>query len=75
MCIRDSPTSVLHPRAELLALAGPGRVLVVDEAFMDLVPGEPATLVDPWVADPTGVLVLRSLTKTWGCLLYTPRCV
>ena len=61
-----NPTSVLHPRAELLALAGPGRVLVVDEAFMDLVPGEPETLVDPWVADPTGVLVLRSMTKTWG---------
>ena len=38
----------------------PGR-LVVDEAFMDAVPGEPESLAH----DPD-VLVLRSLTKTWG---------
>ena len=58
-----NPTSVLHPRATLEALVRPGRVLVVDEAFMDAVPGEPASLVG---ADLPGVLVLRSLTKTWG---------
>nr|WP_231918237.1 Rv2231c family pyridoxal phosphate-dependent protein CobC [Microlunatus sagamiharensis] len=58
-----NPTSVLHPRATLEALVRPGRVLVVDEAFMDAVPGEPASLA---AADLPGVLVLRSLTKTWG---------
>jgi cobyrinic acid a,c-diamide synthase len=58
-----NPTSVLHPVATLRALVRPGRVLVVDEAFMDAVPGEVGSLV---AADLPGVLVLRSLTKTWG---------
>jgi cobyrinic acid a,c-diamide synthase len=58
-----NPTSVLHPAATLRALVRPGRVLVIDEAFMDAVPGEPGSLVS---ADLPGVLVLRSLTKTWG---------
>ncbi|MEV6243074.1 Rv2231c family pyridoxal phosphate-dependent protein CobC [Lentzea sp. NPDC051838] len=53
-----NPTSVLHSRDALKAL--PGK-LVVDEAFMDAVPGEPESLAH----DPD-VLVLRSLTKTWG---------
>ena len=59
-----NPTSVLHPAATLTALARPGRVLVVDEAFADTVPGEPESLVAR--ADLPGVLVVRSLTKTWG---------
>ena len=58
-----NPTSVLHPAATLRSLARPGRVLVVDEAFMDAVPGERESLL---AADLPGVLVLRSLTKTWG---------
>ncbi|SEQ10213.1 histidinol-phosphate aminotransferase [Lentzea xinjiangensis] len=53
-----NPTSVLHAASALKSL--PGR-LVVDEAFMDAVPGEPESLA----GDPD-VLVLRSLTKTWG---------
>ena len=59
-----NPTSVLHPAADLVALARPGRVLVVDEAFADTVPGEPESLADR--RDVPGLLVVRSLTKTWG---------
>ncbi len=59
-----NPTSVLHPADVVAALARPGRVLVVDEAFADTVPGEPASLAAR--RDLPGVLVVRSLTKTWG---------
>jgi len=55
-----SPTGTLDPAAAVLALRRPGRVVVVDEAFMDLVPGEPGTLVRERLDD---VIVVRSLTK------------
>jgi histidinol-phosphate aminotransferase len=58
-----NPTSVLHAREEILALRRPGRIVVVDEAFADSVPGEPESLADSSLPD---VLVLRSLTKTWS---------
>ncbi|WTI79765.1 Rv2231c family pyridoxal phosphate-dependent protein CobC [Streptomyces sp. NBC_00726] len=59
-----NPTSVLHPAAVLERLARPGRTLVVDEAFMDAVPGEREALCGR--TDIPGLVVLRSLTKTWG---------
>ncbi|WP_420753963.1 cobyrinate a,c-diamide synthase [Rhodococcus sp. O3] len=58
-----NPTSVLHPAGSLRSLVRPGRVVVVDEAFMDAVPGEPETLADAFVP---GLIVVRSLTKTWA---------
>ena len=59
-----NPTSVSHPAGTVAGLARPGRVLVVDEAFADTMPGERESLAPR--RDLPGVLVLRSLTKTWG---------
>jgi cobyrinic acid a,c-diamide synthase len=58
-----NPTSVLHPAALINSLRRARRVVVVDEAFMDAVPGETETLIRD---DLTRVVILRSLTKTWG---------
>jgi cobyrinic acid a,c-diamide synthase len=58
-----NPTSVLHPRALINSLRRTERLLAVDEAFMDAVPGETETMISD---DLSGVVVLRSLTKTWG---------
>jgi histidinol-phosphate aminotransferase len=59
-----NPTSVGHPVEEILRLARPGRILVVDEAFADCIPGEPISVAGR--ADVPGLVVIRSLTKTWG---------
>jgi histidinol-phosphate/aromatic aminotransferase/cobyric acid decarboxylase-like protein/adenosyl cobinamide kinase/adenosyl cobinamide phosphate guanylyltransferase len=56
-----SPSGTLDALEAILELRRPGRVVVVDEAFMDLVPGEPASLVREALAD---VIVVRSMTKS-----------
>ncbi|GAA2114350.1 Rv2231c family pyridoxal phosphate-dependent protein CobC [Actinomadura alba] len=58
-----NPTSVLHPAAGVLGLVRPGRLVVVDEAFMDCVPGESESLASH---GGPGLAIVRSLTKTWG---------
>ncbi|CCH69626.1 hypothetical protein BN10_270016 [Phycicoccus elongatus Lp2] len=58
-----NPTGVLHPAGSIRQLLRPGRVVVVDEAFMDSVPGEPESLVSDRAA---GLVVVRSLTKLWS---------
>ncbi len=58
-----NPTSVLHPAGDVRRLSRPGRVLVVDEAFADAVPGEPESISAERIP---GLLVVRSLTKMWG---------
>jgi len=56
-----SPSGTLDPLESVLELRRPGRVVVVDEAFMDLVPGESASLVREALPD---VIVVRSMTKS-----------
>jgi cobyrinic acid a,c-diamide synthase len=58
-----NPTGVLHPAALVKSLRRRGRVVLVDEAFMDAVPGESESLVRQRL---DGVLVVRSLTKHWS---------
>ena len=58
-----NPTGALHRAATIASLARPGRVLAVDEAFMDAVPGEAESLATQAIP---GLVVLRSLTKTWS---------
>lgn len=58
-----NPTGALHPAAAIRALLRPGRLVVVDEAFMDCVAGETESLA----ADlQPGLVVIRSLTKHWS---------
>ena len=58
-----NPTSVLHSAALINSMRREERIVVVDEAFMDCVADQTETVISE---DMTGLLVLRSLTKTWG---------
>jgi histidinol-phosphate/aromatic aminotransferase/cobyric acid decarboxylase-like protein/adenosyl cobinamide kinase/adenosyl cobinamide phosphate guanylyltransferase len=60
----NNPTGTLDPAGLLEALVRPGRLVVVDEAFMELVPGEPESLAAR--RELPGLVVVRSLTKAWG---------
>lgn len=59
-----NPTGVLHPRPAIAELCRDGRVTVVDEAFMDFVPGETESLAA--ARELPGLVVVRSLTKLLG---------
>jgi histidinol-phosphate/aromatic aminotransferase/cobyric acid decarboxylase-like protein len=58
----NNPTGALDPTASILELLRPGRVVVVDESFMDFV-AEPAPTLAGEPRD--GLVVVRSLTKLW----------
>ncbi|CAM3226876.1 cobyrinate a,c-diamide synthase [Nocardioides dubius] len=58
-----NPTGVLHAAETIAALRRPKRVVVVDEAFMDTIPGESESLAGD---RRRGLLVIRSLTKHWS---------
>nr|WP_246159612.1 Rv2231c family pyridoxal phosphate-dependent protein CobC [Nocardioides antri] len=58
-----NPTGALHPADAIRALLRPGRVVVVDEAFMDCVPGQTESLASERL---DGLVVVRSLTKHWS---------
>lgn len=60
-----NPTSRLHRADRLIELRAPQRLLVVDEAFIDVVPNEAETLLRV-ATERCGLLVLRSLTKTFS---------
>ncbi|HEY5247314.1 MAG TPA: aminotransferase class I/II-fold pyridoxal phosphate-dependent enzyme, partial [Dermatophilaceae bacterium] len=60
-----NPTSRLHPREAILDLVRPGRLVVVDEAFMDVVDHGSDSVLDD-AARSDGLVVIRSLTKTFG---------
>jgi histidinol-phosphate/aromatic aminotransferase/cobyric acid decarboxylase-like protein len=60
----NNPTGSLEPIASILALARRGRLVVVDEAFMDFVASEKHSLAR--VDDAPGLVVLRSLGKLWS---------
>lgn len=60
-----NPTSRLHPRESILGLVRPGRLVVVDEAFMDVVGSGCDSVLDDAVVTE-GLVVIRSLTKTFG---------
>lgn len=60
----NNPSGTLDPADAIAALCRPGRTVVVDEAFMDFVPGERESLAAR--DDLPGLVVVRSLTKAYG---------
>ena len=60
----NNPTGTLDDPQRVAALCRPGRVTLVDEAFMDFVPDHGASLAGR--RDLPGLVVARSVTKLWG---------
>lgn len=61
----DNPTGRLDDLALVRALARPGRVIVVDEAFADFLP-DPHQAAGLAGLGLPGLVCVRSLTKLWG---------
>ncbi len=60
----NNPTGTLTPAAILRDLARPDRPVVIDESFIDFVPGESESLAGD--RERPGLIVVRSLTKLYG---------
>jgi histidinol-phosphate aminotransferase len=60
----NNPTGTLEAPETIAALARPGRLLVVDESFIDFIPSHTASLAGR--GDVPGLIVIRSLTKLWS---------
>jgi histidinol-phosphate/aromatic aminotransferase/cobyric acid decarboxylase-like protein len=60
----DNPTGVLESADTLGRLDRPGRLVIVDESFMEFVPNEQETMATR--NESSGVVVVRSLTKLWS---------
>jgi histidinol-phosphate/aromatic aminotransferase/cobyric acid decarboxylase-like protein len=56
----ENPTGTLEPRELVARLQRPGRLVVVDESFMEF------ALERETLAGDAGVVVVRSLTKLWS---------
>lgn len=56
----NNPTGRLESRSRVGSLVAPGRLLIVDESFIDYADGRESMLVD---ATTDGVIVIRSYTK------------
>ncbi|MGB7563432.1 MAG: aminotransferase class I/II-fold pyridoxal phosphate-dependent enzyme, partial [Prochlorococcaceae cyanobacterium] len=61
-----NPTGQLWSRSSLEALLGRFALVIVDEAFLPLVPGGEAESLLPLVADHPNLVVIRSLTKLFA---------
>ncbi|MEL6052334.1 Rv2231c family pyridoxal phosphate-dependent protein CobC [Corynebacterium rouxii] len=60
-----NPTGVVHSKELLAQLCAPGRTVVIDEAFLDIV-GEQYSMIDQLDAVEGELIIFRSLTKTWS---------
>jgi histidinol-phosphate/aromatic aminotransferase/cobyric acid decarboxylase-like protein len=60
----NNPTGTLTPPATIAGLARPGRLLVLDESFIDFAAAEGLSFAGDRVT--TGLIVVRSLTKLWS---------
>ncbi len=61
-----NPTGQLWSRASIEPLLADHRLVIVDEAFLPLVPGGEAQSLIPLVEHHPNLVVLRSLTKLYG---------
>ena len=60
----NNPTGTLEPPENVLALARPGRMLLVDESFIDFVASPQASVAG--LRTFPDLIVVRSLTKLWS---------
>jgi histidinol-phosphate/aromatic aminotransferase/cobyric acid decarboxylase-like protein len=66
VCNPNNPTGNLDPVSCLEQLARPGRIVVVDEAFMDFARTSRHSLLERRDLTAAGYVVVRSFTKLWG---------